>query len=101
MSFPEKGFEGIDRMPRMKDCLKPEDLDTRACVLLAATVLEESAEAYKQARRHAMTNPRDKGARASLDTCRAFYRSDWFKALSCGLADGNAVMRELDREVGL
>ena len=99
MSYPDC-FARIDTAPRMKDRLTPDDLNDRACVELAATVLEEAAEAYKQALRHVRNNPFDKTAREHLNTCRDFYRSDWFKALSCGLVDGEAVMRELEKEVG-
>ena len=99
MSYPDC-FARIDTAPRMKDRLTPDDLNTRACVDLAATVLEEAAEAYKQALRNVRISPRDRIAREHLKTCRDFYRSDWFKALSCGLVDGEAVMRELEKEVG-
>ena len=94
------GITLLDTQPRMKDRLTPDDLNTSACVELAATVLKEAAEAYKQALRNVRIAPRDKIAREHLKTCRDFYRSDWFKALSCGMVDGEAVMRELEKEVG-
>lgn len=75
------GITLLDTQPRMKDRLTPDDLNTSACVDLAATVLEEAAEAYKQALRNVRIAPRDRIAREHLKTCRDFYRSDWFKAV--------------------
>lgn len=86
----------MDRLPRMKDTIKPEDLNTNACVKLAETVLKDAAEDYICARRRADACP-SKENLAHLRTCREFYLSDWFLALSGGVAEGSAVVRELDR----
>jgi len=81
-------------MPRMKDYLKAEDLDTEACLDLAAAVMSEQAEALTHAAREAAVRP-NKENLSRLETLRNFYRSDWFKVLSCGLADGEQVMKQI------
>ena len=86
----------MDKMPRMKDTLRPEDLNTNACVKLAETVLKEAAEDYICARRRADVCPSEENL-GHLKICREFYLSDWFLALSGGVAEGSAVVRELDR----
>ena len=97
MSFPEKGFGDIDKMPRMKDYLTAEDLNDSGCLELAATVLEEQAIALGHAARKFASWP-NKENRAHLKTCVDFYKSDWFKALSCGLADGDAVAAQIIKQ---
>lgn len=85
----------MDRLPRMKDTLRAEDLNTEACVTLAADVWKESAEALTHAARQAAINP-TKENHHHLRTCMKFYESDWFKILSCGtVEDGSAVAREI------
>ena len=80
--------------PRMKDYLKPEDLNTEACIDLASAILEEQALALTHAARKAASWP-SKENHAALKTCRDFYKTDWFKALSCGLVDGDAVAKQI------
>lgn len=81
-------------MPRMKDYLKPEDLNTDACVNLAATVLSEQQDALTHAARKAAAHPTKENLR-HLENLRNFYTSDWFKVLSCGLADGEQIVRRI------
>lgn len=83
---------------RMKDYMKPEDLNTDGVVMLASAVLAEAAAAYVHAKAATLRHPNDKDAQEHLKTCVLFYRSDWYKALSGGLVDGDAVMLELDRQ---
>lgn len=40
----------MDRLPRMKDTLRPEDLNTDACVTLAAEILKGAANALSSRR---------------------------------------------------
>ena len=80
--------------PRMKDYLKPEDLNTEACIDLAAAVLGEQQDALTHAARMAAVRL-NKENLSRLETMRNFYRSDWFKVLSCGLADGEQVMKQI------
>ena len=89
----------IDALPRMTDYLKPEDLDMEGCMRLAAEVLQDTAAEYVDARRAARQEPGNKYAQAHLRTLKDFYRSDHFKALSGGLATGDAVMKELDKRI--
>lgn len=87
----------MDRLPRMKDYLKAEDLNTDACVTLATEILREAAQELAATAVRAATHP-DKDTIAHLAQLRKFYASDWFAALSCGLVDGPAVAREIERD---
>ena len=89
----------IDFMPRLRDTLSPDDLDLGACVNLAGYVLQEAAAEYVAARRALHREPFNKSAREHLKQLRIFYGSDYFKALSCGMVEGSAVMRELDKRI--
>lgn len=82
---------------RMAEYLKPEDLDTEACITLAQTILSEAGAALMHAVRRYNEWPSPEN-HAHLATCRAFYRSDLFVALSCGVADGEAVIRQLTKQ---
>lgn len=87
-------IEDMDRRPR----LRPENLNTDACVALAATVLRDAATAYVQARRALRRDPLDPDALAHYRECRRFYQSDYFKALSMGLVEPEVVMASLEDE---
>ena len=80
---------------RMAEYLKPEALDTEACVELAGVILAEAGAEYIHAVRAVRDNPTNKEAAAHLRACKAFYRSDFFAALSMGAVDGEAVMQKL------
>jgi hypothetical protein len=87
----------MDRLPRMKDTLRPEDLDTDACVTLAAEILKGAAGELSSAAVSAARHP-SKENLAHLNSCRAFYESDWFKILTCGaVEDGAGVARMIIR----
>ena len=86
----------MDLMPRMKDTLRPEDLNTDACANLAGEILKGLANDYIMARWKYNHQPTPEN-RQALERIRKLYRSEWFGALSMGLADGQAVMDELDR----
>ena len=83
-----------ERMPRMKDYLKPEDLNTNGCVTLAATVPEEQAAELAHAARRYANMPTGENLK-QLKRIREWYESDWFAALSCGLADGKKVAKDI------
>jgi hypothetical protein len=86
-----------DRLPRMVDHLKAGDLNTDACVTLAAEVLKEAANELTSAAVHAARHP-SKENLAHLKGCRGFYASDWFEILSCGaVADGPGVAQQIIR----
>ena len=88
----------MDQMPRMKDYLKADDLDTDACVTLAADILKGAANELATAAVSAARHP----TKANLDhlkACRGFYESDWFKILTCGaVADGPGVARQIIKQ---
>lgn len=88
----------MDQMPRMVDYLKADDLDTDACVTLAAEVLKGAANELTTAAVSAARHP----TKANLDhlkNCRSFYESEWFKVLTCGaVADGPGVARQIIKQ---
>ena len=90
----------MDRLPRMKDYLRAEDLNTDAAVTLATEVLREAANEYIHVVRRVREDPGNQYAADHLRTLQAFYRSDWFRALSMGTVDGEIVMKELSRMAG-
>ena len=87
----------LDTAPRLADTMRARDLNLDACIKLAGSVLSEAALEYINARRELNRNPGDRDARHHIIEIRRFYKSDYFKALSNGLADGDAVMYELDK----
>ena len=88
----------MDRLPRMVDYLKAGDLNTDACVTLAAEVLKEAANELTSAAVHAARHP-NKENLAHLNVCRSFYESDWFKILSLGaVEDGASVARQIIKQ---
>ena len=86
-----------NRLPRMVDHLKAGDLNTDACVTLAAEVLKEAANELTSAAVHAARHPSRENL-AHLNACRSFYESDWFKVLSLGAVEnGASVARQIIR----
>lgn len=94
MSTQKDGFNH----PRMKTYMKAADMNTEGCLQLAETILEEAAQEYLHARRAVVAHPNSKDAQEHFKTCQAFYRSDWFAALSGGVIDAETVMRRLNKE---
>lgn len=84
---------------RMADYLKPDDLNLDSCINLASAVLHEAAEAYLEAARALKRYPDSKDARSHYERCRAFYSSDYYKILSCGVVSGADALRSLDAMV--
>ena len=82
----------------MRDYLTAADLSTEGVLNLAETILEEAAQEYLHARRAVVAHPNSKDALEHFKTCQAFYRSDWFAALSGGVIDAETVMRRLNKE---
>ena len=88
-------LDSVARRRRMMDYLKPEDLNTDACVELASVILAEAGAEFIHAVRAVRANPTNKDAAAHLRACKAFYRSDYVTALSMGAVYGEAVMQKL------
>lgn len=86
----------MDRLPRMKDYMKPADLNLNGCVALASAVLTGLAHDLLSAYHHAIDEPTPENL-DHLRAVKAIYRSDYFAALCCGLMDGEAAMREIIR----
>ena len=84
----------MDHMPRMKDYLKPEDLNTEACVDLAAAILSEAGQALTVAAQQAAAHPTADNMR-HLKVCRDFYQSEMFQALSLGAVDGTTAAKKI------
>ena len=84
----------IDRLPRMKDYLKPEDLDTNGCLELAEEILRGMASALTQAARRAAADPCKENLH-HLEVCRNVYLTDYFAALSGGLVNGKAAAEQI------
>lgn len=93
-------LEDIDRLPRLRDTHTADQLDTEACTRLAAEVLKGAAKDYILVRRELQRRPFDRFVRGHMQELQRFYRSSLFKALSCGLADGETVMKALDKQAG-
>lgn len=87
----------MDGCRRLREYLKPEDLNLDGCVALASAVLSEAAEELASAARQAADRPTP-GNLAHLQACRDFYRSDLFTALSCGLLKGELVCRKIIKD---
>lgn len=72
-------------------------MNTDACVTLAAEILKGAANALASAAITASRHP-SKENLAHLNSCRAFYESDWFKILTCGaVEDGAGIARMIIR----
>lgn len=87
----------LDKYARMKGRLKAEDLNTDACVELASAILAEARVDLIAAARCYADRP-SKDNREALIERRKFYESDLFTALSCGVADGKTVARQIIAE---
>lgn len=88
----------MDALPRMRDYLRPEDLNLDGCLALAAAVLEGAADALTDAARQAAEYPESALCQEHFRAARAFYTSDLFTALSCGVAEsGDEVARAIIR----
>lgn len=84
---------------RMADYMRAEDLNLDGCINLASAVLSEASAAYLEAARAVKRHPDSKDAQAHFRRCRAFYSSDYYKILSCGVISGADALRSLDAMV--
>ena len=91
------GKDLFAQQPRLKDYMKPEDLNTEACLDLAAAVLGEQAKELGHAARRAAVRPNKENLR-HLRTMRDFYRGSWFQVLSLGLVDGDQVAQAIVKD---
>jgi hypothetical protein len=82
---------------RLRDRMRPEDLDTAACVELAGEILKGLADALSEAAVRAAESQTESSLSA-LKTLRNMYKSDYFGALSGGVVDGETAARQIIRE---
>lgn len=87
----------LDGARRMADYMKPEDLNTEGCLVLAETLLSDARDALVRAVKQYNDWP-NKENHQHLRESQAFFRSDLFIALSCGVTDGETVIKQLTRE---
>ena len=87
----------LDNAQRLRDRLKPEDLNTEGCIALAEEVLSEASAALSHAAKRYADWPSKKN-RQHLNDCKAFFTSDLFAAFSCGVADGEDAMKRIIKE---
>lgn len=90
-------WRNADKLPRMADRLKPEDLSDDGCVRLCAEILRGLAAEYVTAKRQHLLQHSPETRRA-VQRLRDVFYSDWYRALSCGLVEPQAVLDELDRQ---
>ena len=86
----------IDRLPRMKDYMKPEDLNDEGVVNLVAEVLRGMEEALTAAARRAAYSPSEDNLR-HLKLMRELYQTDWFTTMTLGAVDGRQVAETIIR----
>ena len=84
----------MDRMPRMADYMKAEDLNDEGVIALAETILLELAADLKDAARRAAREPSEENLH-HLETLRNFYSSDYFTVLSLGAVNGEEAARAI------
>jgi hypothetical protein len=87
----------MDHLPRMKDTMLAEDMNTDGCIRLVSAILDGATQDLASAAVRTALCP-SKGNYEHLRQCRAFYASDWFVALSNGMADGPSVAKKIERE---
>ena len=87
----------MDHMPRMKDTMRAEDMNTDGCIRLVSEILSGAAQDLASVAVRAANCPFKENLE-HLRQCRAFYASDWFVALSNGMADGPSVAKKIERE---
>lgn len=90
-------LEDLDRSRRMIDYLKPEQLETRACVDLASEILAGMAHELSRAAKAYARHP-NKETEANLRMCRNVFASDYFAALSSGVVDGEQAARTIIKD---
>lgn len=86
----------IDRLPRMKDYMKPEDLNDEGVINLVAEVLRSMEEDLTAAARRAAYRPSDDNLQ-HLKLTRELYQTDWFATMTLGAVDGRQVAETIIR----
>ncbi len=63
---------------------------------LANAIILQAVEDYREARKKHKKRPKNEEAKLMIADCEAFFRSDWFTALTN--IDGEALLRKLQEE---
>ena len=63
---------------------------------LANAIILQAVKDYREARKKNKKRPKNEDAKLMISDCEAFFRSDWFKALT--ELDGEMLLRKLQQE---
>ena len=63
---------------------------------LANAIILQAVKDYREARRKLKKRPKNEDAKLMISDCEAFFRSDWFKALT--ELDDEMLLRKLQEE---
>ena len=85
---------GVKSDVRLKDRLKPEELNDDWCVMLLAALLRAAASEYQDAKTVLASQPNNKDAIVHVEKCRRFYLSEYFANLTG--VNGQEILDYLD-----
>lgn len=63
---------------------------------LANAIILQAVKDYREARRKLKKRPKNEDAKLMISDCEAFFRSDWYRALTD--LDGEMLIRKLREE---
>ena len=63
---------------------------------LANAIILQAVKDYREARKKLKKRPKNEDAKLMIADCEAFFRSDWYKALTD--VDGEMLIRKLREE---
>ncbi|MBO4854125.1 MAG: hypothetical protein J5482_03130 [Oscillospiraceae bacterium] len=63
---------------------------------LANAIILQAVKDYREARKKLKKRPKNEDAKLMISDCEAFFRSDWYKALTD--VDGEMLIRKLREE---
>lgn len=63
---------------------------------LANAIILQAVKDYREARKKLKKRPKNEDAKLMISDCEAFFRSDWYKALTD--LDGEMLIRKLREE---
>lgn len=89
--------EGLDTSPRMREYMRPEDLNDEGCILLAQTILSEARQKLLSAI-IADRRERSKKSAAARRDAEYFFTTPFYEALALGAVDGRATIEHIERE---
>ena len=63
---------------------------------LASAIILQAVKDYREARKKLKKRPKNEDAKLMISDCEAFFRSDWYRALTD--IDGEMLIRKLREE---